>query len=248
MMKRVLTCLALSCVIGFAPVAASAEDAFTPAQKEALGPLIREYLLANPQVVVDSLNGYQAQQENLQKSKFKDNLDAKRKDVTDGGSPFAGNPKGDVIITEFFDYNCGYCKHAVDDIVKLVENDKNVKVIFKDYPILSPGSHEASQWALAAGKQNKYFEYHVKLMKQAGGFSVPVYEKIGTELGLDVAQLRKDATENKEISAALDRNIALANDLGIRGTPAFVIGDDLTPDYVGYDSLKQSVEAVRSKK
>jgi len=223
---------------------AIAEDAFTPAQKEALGPVIRDYLVKNPEVIVEALTEYQKKQASMEAMQFTERLSAHKGFLMDGGAPFAGNPKGDVTVVEFFDYNCGYCKKAVDDVVKLVEEDKNVKVVFHEMPILSPVSQDAARWALAAHKQGKYFEYHVALMKGGGARSVQTLESTAKDVGLDVAKMKKDA-DSKEVRDMVEQSVSVARDLGIRGTPAFIIGDMLAPGYLGLDAMKETVAKAR---
>jgi protein-disulfide isomerase len=227
--------------------AQAAEEAFTQAQKDAMGTFISEYLVSHPEVVVNALEAYQANRAQIEQKQFMESF-AKHKETLAGDtSPTAGNPKGDVTIVEFFDYNCGYCKKAVEDVVKLLETDKNLKVIFKDMPILSPASQEAARWALAADKQGKYYEYHVALMKDPNQKNKAEFESLAKKLGLDIEKMRKDA-ESKEVREAIEKNLNMARDLGIRGTPGFIIGDTLAPGYLGYDAMKAAVDQVRAKK
>lgn len=226
---------------------AVAEDAFTPAQKEAIGPVIRDYLVKNPEVIVEALTEYQKNQADIEAKQFTERLSKHKTFLTDGGAPFAGNPKGDVTVVEFFDYNCGYCKKAVDDVVKLVEEDKNVKVVFHEMPILSPASQDAARWALAAHKQGKYFEYHVALMKGAAARGVQSLESAAKDMGLDVEKMKKDA-DSKEVRDMVEQSVGAARDLGIRGTPAFIIGDMLAPGYMGLDAMKEAIARAREGK
>lgn len=225
---------------------ALAADTFNPAQKKEIETVVRSYLLENPEVLMEALNNYQAKaQENAGKA-FKQKLGNYRDFLTSSSSPYAGNPKGDVTLIEFFDYNCGYCKHAVDDVNKLIEEDKNVKIIFKDYPILSESSNEASRYALASQKQGKYFEFHQKLMKYSGPKNEASYKEISDQLGLDFEKLKKDA-DSKEVREVIEKNISAAHNLGINGTPAFIFGDKLIPGYMGIDDMKQMVSAQREE-
>lgn len=244
-MKRKIFLVALFVSSFVLSLPAQAEEpVFTDAQKEALGPIIRDYMVSHPEDVVAALEAYQRQQQDAEMKGFQEKLAKRRADIFDDTAPFAGNPKGDVTVVEFFDYNCGYCHKAVDDIVALLEQDKNVRVIFMDLPILSPASHDAARWALAAGKQGKYYEYHVALMKFSAPKGDEAYEKIGKDVGLDTEKLRKDA-DSKEVRERIEKNISLSSDVGIRGTPAFVIGDSLSPGYIGLDNLKKAVEDAR---
>jgi protein-disulfide isomerase len=196
---------------------------------------------------VEALNAYQDNQKQAETANFSKALDKNRKAVFSSSAPMAGNPKGDVTIVEFFDYNCGYCKHAITDVQQLVKNDKNVRVIFHDLPILSPSSELAARWALAAGKQGKYWEYHQAVMNFPGGKSEDTLAQLGKEIGLDVEKQKKDASSD-EIGKQLADNAKLAQELGINGTPAFLINDFFAPGYMGYDSMVEAVKAQRAAK
>lgn len=227
--------------------AQAADEAFTPAQKEAMGAFISEYLVSHPEAVVNALEAYQANRAQIEQKQFMESFAKHKETLAKDTSPIAGNPKGDITIVEFFDYNCGYCKKAVEDVMKLLETDKNLKVVFKDMPILSPASQEAARWALAADKQGKYYEYHVALMKDQNQKNKAEFESLAKKLGLDVEKMSKDA-DSKEVREAIEKNLNMARDLGIRGTPGFIIGDTMAPGYLGYDAMKAAVDQARAAK
>ncbi|HEY8191558.1 MAG TPA: DsbA family protein [Alphaproteobacteria bacterium] len=227
--------------------ARAADEVFTPAQKEAMGAFISEYLVSHPEAVVNALEAYQANRAAIEQKQFTKSFEQHKETLAEGNAPSAGNPKGDVTVVEFFDYNCGYCKKAVEDVVKLLESDKNLKVIFKEMPILSPASQDAARWALAAHKQGKYYEYHVALMKDPNQKNAAEFESLAKKLGLDVDKMRKDA-DSKEVRETIEKNLNMARDLGIRGTPGFIIGDTLAPGYMGYDAMKAAIAQVRAAK
>ncbi len=229
------------------PHHADAADAFNAAQKTEIETVIRDYLMKNPQVLVEALQEYQNRQGELQAEAAKGKIKEYESFLHDPSAPSTGNPKGDVTVVEFFDYNCGYCKHAIDDVQKLIDGDKNVRIVFRDYPILSEASNTASRYALAAGKQGKYWEFHQKLMKFAGEKNDTTYEGLAKDLGLDYAKLKQDA-ESKEIREMLEKNIEVARAMSIQGTPAFVIGDTLVPGYVDADAMKDLVTKAREGK
>jgi protein-disulfide isomerase len=158
--------------------------------------------------------------------------------------PTAGNPDGDVTVVEFFDYNCGYCKRALSDIMTIIGEDPNVRVVFIELPILGPGSTEAAKWAKASMAQGRYLEYHVALMEHRGRLNEAQLEMIAKKVGLDVDKLKEDK-EADYVANQLDENIAMARTLGITGTPAFVIGEDLARGYVGLEALKQGIAQKR---
>lgn len=206
--------------------------------------IIKEYLTENPEIILDSLEQYRKAQEESFKAQTKQRIEDNLKQLTDGGSPFIGNPDGDVVVVEFFDYNCGYCKRAVPDIQELIANDKNVKVVFKEMPILSAESLEASKWALAAHKQGKYFEYHAALMKTRGRKDEKAFQNIGKDLELDVDQLTKDA-KSEAINTMVEKDRALAKQIGVQGTPAFIVNGAFYPGYLGPDGLTDAIKQAR---
>jgi protein-disulfide isomerase len=161
-------------------------------------------------------------------------------------TPVAGNPNGDVSVVEFFDYNCPYCRRALPDVLKLINQDGNVRLVLKELPILSDDSVAAAKLALAANKQGKYFEMHQKLFSESGRANKDKALRIAKELGLDIAQLQRDA-ENPDIKKALNENKELAVKLDLEGTPMFLIGDRViggAPDDL-FDQLKTKVAEVR---
>lgn len=232
-----------------APKSAWAQDAsFSAAQKAELGKVIQEYLLENPKVIIDAVEKYRANQEEIENKAAEAAIKTKGKALyEEPTSPVAGNPKGDVVMVEFFDYNCGYCKVAFKDVQALVKDDKNLKVVFKDIPILSESSHSAARYALAADKQGKYWEYHAALMNHQGALNDAELEKIGTAIKLDIAKLKTDA-ESNEVKSIIEKNLALARELGITGTPGFVINDQLLRGHYGIDALRKIISDSRAAK
>lgn len=223
-------------------------NGFTEAQKDELGTIIREYIMDNPEILFEAAEEHRANQENRQNAAF----DEKREEYSEflydnDGSPSVGSPDADIVIVEFFDYNCGYCKRALSDVQNLIESDDNIRFVFKEMPILSPASLEAAKWALAADKQGKYFEYHQALMTMAGAKSEENLARAAEDLDLDVEQMKEDAN-SPAIAALIDKNLAVAQDLGIRGTPAFIIDDYLARGYLGLDGMKQIIAETRENK
>ena len=242
MRKTILSFTALT-VMAVAP--AFAEDAaFTDAQKDAIGPLVKEYLMENPSVIMEAMSAYQNKQreeaQKLAEQKIAENI-AK---LTSANMPAVGNPDADITIVEFFDYNCGYCKRALPDIQAALEADENVRVVFQEMPILGPSSKAAALWALAAHRQDKYFDYHIALMEHNGPKEERQLEKLAKELGLDVDKMKKDIADGsveKELDAVMD----VAREIGVSGTPAFIVGKSFIPGYVGEQGLKDAIKAER---
>lgn len=217
---------------------------FTEAQKNEMHQIIRDYLVNNPETVIEALEAFQANQREAEARQFGDRFSQYLNGPEIAEAPTVGNPDGDVTIIEFVDYNCGYCKQAFRDVQRLLGEDDNVKVVFIEYPILSQSSTDAARYALAAERQGQYFEFHQALMTLSGQKNEGTYRRIADNLGLDFEQLQRDAND-REIQAVVTRNIEMARNLGIRGTPAFIIDENLYPGYIGYDGMVQLVNDAR---
>jgi protein-disulfide isomerase len=208
---------------------------------------VRNYLTKNPEVLVEMTNELDkrqaAEQEAQQKKAISENADAIFRSPV---AHVAGNPSGDVNVVEFFDYNCGYCRRSLPDVVKLIKDDGKIRLVLKELPILSDESAAAAKLALASNKQGKYFEMYQKLFSEPGKADKEKALRVAKELGLDVDQLQKDA-EDPEIQKSLDQAKDLAQKLNLQGTPLFLIGDRViagAPDDL-YDQLKAKVAEVR---
>src|SRR5436305_1817581 len=225
---------------------ASAAD-FTPDQRKAIESIIREYLTKNPEVMLDAL---EAAKEKLSKEahdKAGANLVARRQELfEDPASPVAGNPKGDVSVVEFFDYRCPYCKQVEPSLEALLKEDRQLRLVYKEMPVLGQASMIAAKAALGARNQGKYDEFHRSLMNAKGQMDEAVVYKVAGSVGLDVERLKKDMA-TPEIDKAIKANLDLADALDIRGTPGFVIGDEIVPGAVDLNTLKQLIAAARKK-
>ena len=200
--------------------------------EEAFGERVRGYLLSNPQVLHEVI------------AELKKQLAA---DIqNDGYSYVAGNPDGDVTIVEFFDYRCGYCKKSFPDLMKTVEEDGNIRLVLKEFPILGPESILASQAAIAAIEQDKYMELHTALMTSRGGLTIDRIRSIASDVGIDVEKLEADM-QSDEVRETVEKNYRLAKQLGIDGTPAFVINEEFIPGLISGAEMKQIVAEVREK-
>ncbi|MEQ8745182.1 DsbA family protein [Pyruvatibacter sp.] len=221
------------------------EDVFSDVQKEAIGEVIRDYLIANPQLmleVMDALDAYESIAEREQQRVIINaNRDALERD---GVSYVAGNPEGSITVIEFFDYRCPYCKQTADDMQKLIETTDDVRLVLKELPILGPDSTVASQAAIAAVPQGKYLPFHFALLRSEGKLDREKVMEIAEDVGLDVDRLARDM-ESARVEAIIDNNRALAREVGVRGTPAFIIGDELVPGAAPLEALEARIEAVR---
>jgi protein-disulfide isomerase len=227
-----------------APVSA---DEFTPAQKQELGAFIKTYLVNNPEVLREAI-------EALDKHD-KETADADRQKVVANQSSALfsskyqatlGNPQGSATLVEFFDYNCHFCKGALPDVTKLMKDNPNLKLVLKDYPVLGPGSVEAAKVASAARNQlpgDKFWAFHSKLLGAHGPIGKTEALAVAHELGLDMDKLAKDM-ESPEVKSGLAEVMQLADALQINGTPTFIVGQDVVVGAVGYDQLKDKVDAV----
>jgi protein-disulfide isomerase len=209
---------------------------------------IKEYLMKHPDAIVDSLNAMQAKQEKdtaaTQKKALADNMNLV---VNAPQNEVLGNPDGNVTLVEFFDYNCGYCKRGLADTVKLLDTDKNLKVVLRDYPVLSDGSKEAAYVALAVKKQlqgDKFLQFHQTLLNTRGAVGKDRALEVAQASGVDMNKLKTDL-QDPELGKELDNTLQLGTVLGINGTPSYVIGGEITPGAVGYDELKGKIDSVR---
>ena len=211
--------------------------------------VVRNYLTKNPEILVEmstELDKRQQSEESAKQQKvIGDNADAIFRSPL---SYSAGNPNGDVTVVEFFDYNCGFCRRALTDVVKLVDTDDKVRVVFKELPIFGEESEGAAKAALAAGKQGKYFEMHQKLYAAPGKADKEKALRVASELGLDVPQLEKDM-EDPSVIKELEEVKELAQKLGVQGTPLYLIGDRVVPGAPDdlYDQLAAKVAEIREK-
>jgi len=213
--------------------------------KSQIEAIIKEYIQNNPEVILDSVEEYGRAQQAVSDIDRQKAVDENIGWVLNNKTlPVAGNPDGDVTVVEFYDYNCGYCKKAVSDVTTLIEEDKNVKVVFVEMPILGRTSELAARWALAAEAQGGFLPYHIALMQNRGPITEDILEKIAKNNGLDVGAMRKYATSD-EVSTMIAEKSAKASAMGISGTPAFVIDGQLYGGYIGLDSMKQAVKTAR---
>jgi protein-disulfide isomerase len=205
--------------------------------------IVHDYIISHPMDILTAVQNYQeTTARNHQMQTVKTNRESIYNDVM---TPTAGNEDGDVTIVEFFDYNCGYCKKVAPLVIQLIQEDKNVRVLFKDFPILGPSSETASQWALAAYKQKKYFEFFKAMMNNHSPINDTMLEQIAKDIGMDVAKGKSDA-KSTDVMMQIERNRSLAANMEIHGTPAFIIGDDLAPGAVGLEEMKSMVAKARA--
>jgi protein-disulfide isomerase len=237
----------LGALIILLPVRAAPAAEFTPEQKKAIEAIIRDYLSNNPEVLLDALQAGEDKLKSESKDKAAQALSARRRELLDDPeTPVGGNPKGDVSLVEFFDYRCPYCKQVEPALEALLGQDKQLRFVYKEFPVLGADSITASRAALAARKQGKYDALHRALMSTKGQLDEATVLKVAQSAGLDGERLKRDMAA-PEIDRALKANLQLAEALDIRGTPGFVIGDEIVPGAIDLETLKGLIAAARRK-
>ncbi len=243
-LRGALSALAFG-VLALAPVHAAS---FTPDQTAEFGAIIKDYLMTHPEVIRDAITELD-EREKLAES------DARRKTLagigpklaTEPDSLIIGNPDGKITLVEFFDYNCGYCKRALGDLDRLMQANKDLRVVLRDFPILSSGSVDAALVALAAHNQftgDKYWEYHRKLLGTRSSVGRQQALDVAKAMGADMGKLEKDAADPKT-RAAIQQSLDTAQTLALNGTPSYVVGDDAIVGAQGFDEISKRLGNMR---
>jgi protein-disulfide isomerase len=207
----------------------TADATLSGAQRKEIEGLIKEYLTKNPEILVEMQTALEAKEYERQAARTSAVIKKNAQEVfRPASSPIVGNSKGDVTVLEFFDYNCGYCKRAFGDVARLLEKDKQVKFILKELPILSKGSEEAARVALAAKMQGKYWEFHRAMLETSGQANEASALRTAEKVGIDMTRLKKDMA-SPAVQKEIDDTRALAQKLGVQGTPYFLIADRIIP-------------------
>lgn len=215
--------------------------------KERVEEIIREYLINNPEVLEEAIRALQAKREARRQTAVRASIRKNRKQIyADPEDPVGGNPNGDVTIVEFFDYRCGYCKQVAPVVEKALAKDKKIRLVYKEFPVLGPNSVLAARAALASRAQGKYLVFHKALMKAKISYDETSIMKIAALVGIDTARLKKDM-QSPGIQAQIAKNHALARSLSIRGTPAFIVGEQLFPGALNPAQLARMIQQARKK-
>ncbi|MGB3409347.1 MAG: DsbA family protein [Jannaschia sp.] len=208
--------------------------------------LALQAILENPDIVMEAVAILQARDEEAAAEQARDTLSERRSQLErDPNAPVLGNPDGDVTVVEFFDYNCPYCRRAGEQVSAMLAADDNVRVVYREWPILGEGSTFAARAALASRAQDKYAEFHEALMGARGRVDETSVMQIAAGLGIDVTQLRRDM-DDPSVQDHIDTTMALAQSLGFSGTPSFVIGEALAPGLVDAEQLLAMIEDARN--
>jgi protein-disulfide isomerase len=251
-MNRFLHPILTAGALGLATVVATlpaASQTFSDAQRTEIEGIIKSYLIAHPEVLQDVMTEIEKRQAEAETEKHKEGVKQYSKVLFYSPRQVTlGNPNGDVTMVEFFDYNCGFCRRALADMLGLMKDDPKLRVVLKEFPVLGPGSVEAAQVAVAVRMQDKdgkkYLEFHQKLLAGRGQADRARAIEAAKEAGLDMTRLEKDMGSD-EIKATIEENMKVAEALGLNGTPSYVIGSDVVVGAVGLPALKEKVEAAR---
>ncbi len=232
-MKRLLSSLLCATVLSLSLV-----PAVQAQEGAALDAAMEKYIMEHPKVILDSINKYRNRDKisGVEEEKLKNNVN----------SPVIGNKNGDVTLVEFFDYHCGYCKRFFTTIAKLVEEDSNLKVVFKELPIISEDSEIATRASLAVYNidPTKYYAFHAALMKINGRFDVEKMVSLAKQAGLDETTFI-DAMKSEKVSQEIAETKELAESLGVSGTPVVVIGKSMIPGAVDIDTVRAKIAFAR---
>jgi protein-disulfide isomerase len=219
---------------------------FSDAQTRGIETIVHDYLMKHPEVLLEAMQAYDDKQASA-KAKAQDKAVADNRDAiyNDPTSFVAGNPKGDVTVVEFFDYQCGYCKRTFEPLMNEIRKDGNIRLILKEFPILGPRSVVASHAAIASMKQGKYFEFHQALFRNRQELTDDRIIAIAKSVGIDPVQMKHDMADPKIIKI-IDHNEDLARALSIDGTPGFIIGDRVQAGALDADELAAEVKEARA--
>ena len=243
---------ALFAVLLALPAAPAQAQSFSATQRTEIERIVKDYLLSHPELLQDVMNELDKRQQMAEAEKHRASI--KEHGATLFTSPrqvTLGDPKGDVTVVEFFDYNCSYCKRAMSDMLDLIKDDGKLTFVLKEFPVLGEGSIEAAQVAAAVRMQDKdgkkYLEFHQKLLGGRGQADKARALAVAKEVGLDMARIEKDMT-GEEPKATLEENMRIAEALGLNGTPSYVVGSDVLVGAVGLNTLKEKVNGARCGK
>jgi len=248
-MSRLTAAAAVLLALG---VAAAPAQSVSEAQRGEFEKIIRNYLINNPEVLQEAIAELEKRQAKAEAEKHKvavkDNADAL---FNSPRHVVVGNPKGDVTFVEFFDYNCGYCKRALEDMNALMKADPKLRVVLKEFPVLGPASMDAARVGVAVRMQDKtgkkYLEFHQKLLTGRGQVDKARALAAAKEVGMDVARIERDLGSD-EVRASIEESFKLAEKLGLNGTPSYVIGGDVVVGAVGLATLREKINGARCGK
>jgi protein-disulfide isomerase len=251
MPKSLFCAVGLAAATALTALPAVAQPAtFSPEQRREIERVIKEYLVSHPEVLQEAINELEKRQAAAEAERNKAALVSNRELLLNSPRQVVlGNPQGDVTMVEFFDYNCGYCKRAMMDMLELMKADPKLRVVLKELPILGEESVEAAQVAVAVRMQDKtgarYLDFHQKLFANRGRIGKAQALAAAKASGADMGRLEKDM-QSPEVAATLQEGLQLAQTLGINGTPGYVIGESVVAGAIGVAPLRQQIEKARA--
>ncbi len=211
------------------------------------GEQVHEYILANPEIVREALLELEARDVAAQAAQQQMAIAQYSQLIFNSGTDFVtGNPNGDITLVEFFDYNCSFCRRALSDLDRLLEEDPDLRVVLKEFPVLGPASIAAAKFSVAAIGEEEFYEFHRQLLTRPGGVDGNAAMEVAQAAGMDATRILTDS-ENQSIINTLSETLQMAQALGINGTPSYVIGSQLVIGAVGYEELKQRIADERAR-
>ncbi len=246
---RLIAAVCAAFLIAAAPPPAHAAE-FSKAQRSDIERIVHDYLVAHPEVLQEAMEELEKRQQAANAEKHKAAVKTHAKALFNSPDQVVlGNPKGNVTFVEFFDYNCGYCKRAMSDMLTLMKGDPNLRVVLKEFPVLGPGSVESARVGVAVRMQapKKYLEFHTKLLGSRGHADAARALAVAKEIGLDMNRLQKDM-KSPEVEETLKQDFKLAEALGLNGTPSYVIGDNVIVGAIGLEGLQAKINTARCGK
>jgi protein-disulfide isomerase len=249
MMKRLIGASAAALLMLALPVAA---QEFSAPQKSEIERIVKEYIVSHPEVLQEAIAELDKRQAAADLEKAKNAVSSNAETLFNSTRQVVlGNAKGDVTMVEFFDYNCGFCKRAMADMMELLKDDPKLRIILKEFPVLGPGSVEAARVAVAVRMQDKtgkkYLDFHQKLLGGRGQADKARAIAVAKEVGMDMKRLDTDLASD-EIKVSIDESLKLAETLGLNGTPSYIVGTDVVIGAVGLDALRTKVSMARCGK
>lgn len=227
-----------------APPATAAEPS---PDKAAIEKIVHDYIVEHPEVLEEAMAVLEKRQAAAASAGLAKTLEQKKGVLYDSTRQVVlGNPKGDVTLVEFFDYNCGYCKRALGDMLTLIDKDPKLRIVLKEFPVLGQGSAEAARVAVAVNRvaPQKYLDFHKRLLGGRGAADHAKAMEAALAVGIDAKALDK-ALADPEVAATIEEVYGLATGLGLSGTPSYVIGNEVVPGAIGFDKLKARVAEAR---
>ncbi|MDQ2633559.1 MAG: DsbA family protein [Pseudomonadota bacterium] len=231
-----------------APQMVAVASAESTVNRSEIENIVRDYVLKNPELLIDMQQALETKQREQQRVANLEVIEAAKEDIFNAAyDGFVGNPAGKTTIVEFYDYNCGYCKRAQEDMLALTAADPDLRFVLKEFPILGPDSTKAHVVSMAFRSlmPEKYGDFHNQLLGGQGRASEATAMKIALALGADEAKLREEM-KNPAINAAFEKTYELANMLAITGTPSYVVGSEVIFGALGQEVLAQKIAEARA--